>query len=379
MKIRIIVPASIAMGMGLASTAMAADLGPIAAPVSAPLATPIAAPSSLPQFETERIKGPQDVEVPKVGDSILFKIKGAYFPGIQESSEKHPDGKQESLEDQGWAILANKSVPSSSRGSEPAVTPSSAPGGIATTVEGSPELTVTAIPLKAGKIIFPSFDVLDSTGKVVGKSAPVAIEVESAISPSDPKPDQPEDVQPPAGLQFPFWIVILAGIFGLITFVLLGYSLYRGVKEAIRRRRKPEIPLTEDEAALLELAKLQELGLLEKGEFKRHYFRVSEILKTYVGGRYQFDAPESTTGEMLETLRNGKSVASGVGEMVISNLSFLFEKLDRVKFTDHIPETEESSQILGKAKEFIVNTRRPPLLLNSSGLNSSGVDHHAVK
>ncbi|MEO5971079.1 MAG: hypothetical protein ABIQ95_14215 [Bdellovibrionia bacterium] len=354
MKIRMVIPVIAAVWMVLSSASARAenDLG---------------AASALPQFETERVIAPREgapevtsegfpektkeAQLPKVGDQLLFRIKGASTPGLQAVS----DSKQESLEDQGWAIVEVKPL------------------------ANEPDLTVAVIPLKAGKVIFPSLALQDPSGKVVGRTAPVSVEISSAISSSDPKPDQPEDVQPPAGLQFPFWIVILAGILGLILVVLLSYCLYRGIKEHLRRRKKPEKILSEDEIALSDFLKLHELGLLEKGEFKRHYFRISEILKKYIGGRYQFDALESTTGEMLETLRSRKSSAVIASESVISDISFLFEKLDLVKFTDHIPEMEESSQILGKAKEFVVATRRVPVILNSSGLNSLGVENHAHK
>jgi hypothetical protein len=336
-KTRIITPViALALWTGLVISARAED----------PL---VESPAALPQFETEQIldsqKGTQQVQPPKVGDQLVFKVKGVHSPGVQAFS----DDKQASLEDQGWAISENQ--PSSSN--EEAA------------------LTLVAVPLKAGKVVFPSLALQDVNGKVIGRTAPVAVEIASAISPTDPKPDQPEEAQPPAGLQFPFWIIILFGIVVTALVVLLGYSLYRGLKERARLRKKPEKILSEDEVALSELLKLGEQGLLEKGDFKRHYFRVSEILKNYVGKRYQFDAPESTTGEMIESLRKQSSTPVLVSEAVIMSLSLLFEHLDEVKFTDHVPESGESSQILGKAKEFIVNTRRSPLILNSSGVDKN--------
>ena len=339
-QIRIIFTVIAALWMGIVSVSARVenDLGPVAA-------------LPLPQFETERVMGAQvETQVPKVGDQILFQVKGAHSPELHAVA----DGK-ETIEDQGWAIIEAKPLGNST------------------------DLSLTVIPLKAGQMVFPSLALQDPLGKVVGRTTPVPIEISSSISSSDPKPDQPEDVQPPAGLQFPFWIVILAGILGAILVILLGYSLYRGIKEYAKRRKKPERILSEDEIALSELFKLNELGFLEKGEFKRHYFKISEILKNYVGDRYQFDAPESTTGEMIETLQGRTTAKVMVNEFVVSSLSLLFEKLDRVKFTDHVPDTEESLQILGKAREFIVSTRRTPIILDSSGLNSSGVDNHADK
>ena len=334
------------LGWASASTSVGNNLGKSPSP---------AAVSAPPQFETERVVSAQETQGAKVGDQLLFRVKGAHFPGIQAVSDN-----KESLEAQGWALVE------------------------ANPRDNETDLTLAVVPLKAGKRIFPALALQDPAGKVLGRTTPVPVEILSAISPSDPKPDQPEDVQPPAGLRFPLWLVILAGILGVGLVGLLCYSFYRALKERVRRRIKPEQVLSEDERALAELLRLDELQLLKKREFKRHYFRISEILKNYVGDRYQFDALESTTGEMIEALQGRRSAPVMAGEVVISNLSLLFEELDRVKFTDHAPELEEFSQITEKARGFIVNTRRAPVILSAASsfsgdfsVNGSKVDNHA--
>jgi hypothetical protein len=40
-----------------------------------------------------------------------------------------------------------------------------------------------------------------------------------------------------------------------------------------------------------------------RGEFKAYYFRLSEIVRGYLGELYGFEALESTTPELLEALR----------------------------------------------------------------------------
>jgi hypothetical protein len=99
---------------------------------------------------------------------------------------------------------------------------------------------------------------------------------------------------------------------------------------------------------------LERQQLFQQLKFKAHYFGVSEILKCYVGARYGFDAPESTTGEMISVLIERKCLS----DMSMGSLRSMFEKLDRVKFTDSIPEPDEATALLAQAKVFIRETRR---------------------
>lgn len=51
------------------------------------------------------------------------------------------------------------------------------------------------------------------------------------------------------------------------------------------------------------LQQLREEQLAEKGKVREFYFRLSEIVRAYLGERLQFDALECTTPELLEALR----------------------------------------------------------------------------
>ena len=95
---------------------------------------------------------------------------------------------------------------------------------------------------------------------------------------------------------------------------------------------------------------------MKRGEFKAHYFGISEILKTYLGERYRVDAVESTTREMIAALEERRSI----GDPQLDRLESIFSKLDLVKFTDHIPLPDEGLKLLQSARELVMMTRRPP-------------------
>src|SRR6185437_16115559 len=115
-----------------------------------------------------------------------------------------------------------------------------------------------------------------------------------------------------------------------------------------------EPPKPEDEVALAAFAALEKSGVLAKGDFKKHYFRVSEILKTYVGARYGFDAPESTTQEMLQMLDRAMAAEFATDATKLGSLIELFGQLDLVKFTDHVPAGSDSSRVVAIAREFVL-------------------------
>jgi hypothetical protein len=117
---------------------------------------------------------------------------------------------------------------------------------------------------------------------------------------------------------------------------------------------RPVLP--EDEEALERLNKLEHEGWVQAGDFKRHYFGVSEALKRYVERRYGFDAAEQTTREMLRGLEG-----AGVAPASVAQIARLFELLDRVKFTDYRPEvgSAEPGEVLGSARTWVKQTRRP--------------------
>ncbi len=226
------------------------------------------------------------------------------------------------------------------------------------------------VPMKPGSVTIPSLEIRDADGKPVARTNPVSIEVKSVIDPKDKDAMQPADVRPPMTLPFPWWFVALVGAAALAGFSGIVYGLVRWSRSrrltALAPKPVPP-PKPEDELALLALAALQAERLIEKGQYKKHYFGVSEILKKYVGARYRFDAAESTSREIVVTLETVKNV----GDELVDKVESLFERMDRVKFTDYVPSAEDGSQILEDVRRFVTTTRRPPpVVLETGGLRA---------
>lgn len=224
---------------------------------------------------------------------------------------------------------------------------------------------IFAVPVKSGQLTLPPLLFKGEGDKPVARTLKLALEVTSAINPDDPKAKEPEPARPPVGLPFPLIVIILASVLGLALAALIAYFVVRYVRELKRRRAlKPAgPPKTEDELALETLEKIAKKDDPANGKFKPHYFGVSETLKMYFGRRYDFDAQESTSRELLYLLERNALF----GEELLGKVKELFEKLDMVKFTDHIPEREEARYVLEEARSLIVKTKRPPTVLQQGG------------
>ena len=275
--------------------------------------------SQLLAYDLQRVDDPQAPGV-RVGDSIHFRM---IQPGLDRSdpSLKLEVPKTLNLPEEGWYL--------------------------------DPQ-SLTASPLKPGKLVLPPLSVQDASGKVVGHTQPFSLEVASAIASTDPHPEQPEGMRPPVGVLFPFWIVLVCAVLGGILLGGIAYGLYRAYQ---RRRPKvsavssPIVPA--DEKALQQLQALAQQKYADKGEFKKHYFTLSEILKEYVGARYRVDALESTTYEMIQCLEGKRALT----DQSLDQLEAIFQQLDRVKFTDHLPTSDEAQFLWEEARKFVILTR----------------------
>jgi hypothetical protein len=121
-----------------------------------------------------------------------------------------------------------------------------------------------------------------------------------------------------------------------------------------RRRTTAEVFLKRPahELAYEALATLLADNLLEKGEVKAFYLRLSLVLRYYIESRFGLRAPERTTEEFLGDLR--------ITDVLIPTHKTLLEAFlshcDLVKFAEHQPANDEIQGAFDACKRFIVET-----------------------
>jgi len=186
------------------------------------------------------------------------------------------------------------------------------------------------------------------------KTAEIKIRVRS-ILPADAKDIR--DIHGPAEIPvsrarlIKFGLVVL-GVAGLAA----GWLIWR------RRKLRPKV----EETALLppyqqarrDLDELANGPLLNSGQIKEFYVRLSDILRTYLGRRYRISALVETSSELFEALRQ-----AGVETEILGLVTELFESGDLVKFAKHFPSGTETREHLEGAYHLLEITRENPELV----------------
>jgi hypothetical protein len=160
-------------------------------------------------------------------------------------------------------------------------------------------------------------------------------------------------IKPPMGIARNWWL--------LAPWVLLALVLLAVAVWAYRRRQNRQIETSTPaapsrpahELAYEALAILEKSDLLTKHEIKQFHIKVSEIARTYVRGRWDVDAIDMTTYDILEALV-GIDLPGGDFE----RLRDLLNRSDMVKFAKYRPTAERSVELIGMTKAFVDSTRR---------------------
>jgi hypothetical protein len=183
------------------------------------------------------------------------------------------------------------------------------------------------------------------------ETSEVTINVESLL-PEDLIDLKIHDIKPPVPLpnSYAIWLwtgsgasVILIAVFAVIFLVNRRTRKQEGVSEL----KTPAHIL-----AYSELQRLVEERLVDKGEIKLFYQRVSDIVRRYIENRFGLHAPEQTTEEFLSGLETAKNFP----DKYKSLLKIFLKHCDLVKFAEHKPEKEDIQNTFDSCKGFIEGT-----------------------
>ena len=124
----------------------------------------------------------------------------------------------------------------------------------------------------------------------------------------------------------------------------------------LRRRRRKVAAAPKVAAHELAYRRLEALlaeQLIEGGEVKLFYTRLSDILRHYIEDRFGLHAPERTTEEFLAELRG----SDALDERFRPLLETFLTHCDLVKFAEHRPANAEIEATFDACKQFIEATR----------------------
>lgn len=140
---------------------------------------------------------------------------------------------------------------------------------------------------------------------------------------------------------------LLAGLILLAAASFFGYRLYRRLRKA-RGAEVPALPAWDE--AIQSIDELLRQDLVRQGLIKRHYYALSDILKRYLERRFEFNAVEQTTTEIVHAMRQRKTPLR-------DDFGRFFTNADLVKYARHIPRDEEVARAADRIKNLIVRTK----------------------
>ena len=146
------------------------------------------------------------------------------------------------------------------------------------------------------------------------------------------------------------WIMI-AVILAILILVFVLYRYFKNRPEPVVEEIIPIIP--PHVTSLKRLEKLRNDKLWQEGKVKLHHSMISEIIRNYIEKRFQVNALENTTDEIMQSLR-----FHDIQPDVLSKLNQVLMLADLVKFAKEKPLPNENDSSILNAVEFIKSTRQ---------------------
>jgi hypothetical protein len=172
---------------------------------------------------------------------------------------------------------------------------------------------------------------------------------------------------PPRAISVPDYTLaaVLGGVVALAALALIARSVLSRKRIARASEPPPPPPRPAHELALERLAALERAGHVERGAFKEYYVELSEILRSYAGGRYGFESVELTVPELMDSLR-----ARHTPGLDLALLDRILREADLVKFAKYQPPELEAKSAMNHAQSIVECTRPastpPPTDLRSA-------------
>lgn len=209
--------------------------------------------------------------------------------------------------------------------------------------------SIVLAPFEEGTYRLPDFAVLRGTDTLLFEG----MELEVKTMPVDTAAFQIHDIK--GQMRYPLTLRELLPWIGLLWLLAVLVILTVSLIQIRRRRAAGEGAAPRDPAyivALRELDKWRGDKFWAPERQKTFYSGITDTLKTYIEDRFGVDAPEMTTAELFDALRQADDLPADLRE----ELRDLFERADFVKFAKHVASDEDNARALPTAVRFVTST-----------------------
>lgn len=184
---------------------------------------------------------------------------------------------------------------------------------------------------------------------------PLFLEVHTV--PTDTSATKLKDIKEPFEEKFNWrwyldYIYWGAGILALIIATILITRYYtKKNQRVVQEPEKPKVP--PHITALAALERIKQEQIWREGKVKEYYSSISETVRAYIEGRFNVNALESVTDEIMKAFRS-----QVVDQESKEKLQQLLTLSDLVKFAKMTPIEEEHNFTLQNAFDFVNGTKR---------------------
>lgn len=146
---------------------------------------------------------------------------------------------------------------------------------------------------------------------------------------------------------------IYIGLAVLLLIVAIIYILYKRSQQPKKEKviEKPKVPA--HVTALNELTQLENKKLWQEGKTKEYFSELTEILRKYLEARYNVEAMEQTSDEVISKMSNLHLVSA----LQLENITSVLRQADQIKFAKGISLPDENTRAFDLIKQFVEQTQ----------------------
>jgi len=173
------------------------------------------------------------------------------------------------------------------------------------------------------------------------KTKPIEISVVSVL-PKDSAPSDIKDIKGPIAYKEINWPAI-----AVILAILSAWPVFMIIRKMIRR-----VPSKLPHETALEEIEAVKGGYAKGGSIKDYYVDISDCIRRYIERVFKLKAPEMTTEEFLNSLKESSALDIGQKDL----LKNFLKACDLVKFAKYAPSAAEAESVYVSAKKFVEET-----------------------
>jgi hypothetical protein len=215
------------------------------------------------------------------------------------------------------------------------------------------EWWITVAPFEEGIYELPDIYIIKHTKEssdTLMFSAPEPLEV--MTMPVDTATFVPHDIKGqityPITLKevLPYVVGGVAGLWIITAIIVVVVALTKRKKKEEERKDPPHI------VALRALDKYRSDKYWAPDKQKIFYSGITDAVKEYIDRRFEIDAPEMTTGELFDALKDRTELTPELYE----KMKGLFETADFVKFAKYVADDAQNAEALPLCVRFVTST-----------------------